>query len=90
MASRLLKKNSFLLLVILVGIFSFSVCHASVMAHNMDTMSCHAQKFCGACPAPLISEHPALDNPLISIESFSEKPSRLPDPILDPFYHPPR
>lgn len=90
MASRLLKKNSFILLVMLVGIFAFSVCHASVMAHNMDTMSCHAQKFCGACPAPLTSEPPALDNSLNPVEGFSENPSRLPDPILDPFYHPPR
>ncbi len=89
MADRLLKKNYFLLLVILVGIFSFSVCHASVVPHNMDTMSCHAQKFCGACPAPLISEFPVLENPLILLNVFSDPSPCLPDPILDPFYHPP-
>ncbi len=78
------------MLAILVGMFSFSVCHASVMAHNMDTMSCHAQKFCGACPVPLISEPPVLNNSLILFDGFLEKPSLPPDPILDPLYHPPR
>lgn len=90
LVNRLLNNKSLFFLVVLLGVFSFSVCHASVMAHDMDAMGCHAQKLCGACPAPLISTPPAPDNPSILFDGFSEKPSYLPDPMLDPFYHPPR
>ncbi len=75
---------------IVVGIVSFSVCHAFAMPQGMDGMDCHAQTICVACPVPVTSNSPVLSNFLTQFENFSEKPSFLPDPLKDTFYHPPR
>jgi len=88
---RLLSKHkSFVALFILIGVFSFSVCHASVMHQSMDGMDCKAQTFCVACPVPVVSDSPDLGNFLTQFEMLSEKSPCLPDPSVDSFYHPPR
>ncbi len=90
MANNLLKFKRLIILCVFVGIASFSVCHASVMPQGMDGMDCHAQTFCVACPVRVTSDSPELSNFLIQFEILSEKPSCLPDPLKDSFYHPPR
>ncbi len=90
MAIKVLKFKRLVLLGIFVGIVSFSVCHASVMPQGMDGMDCHAQTFCVACPVPVTSDSPDLSNFLTQFETLSEKPSSLPDPLRDSFFHPPR
>ena len=90
MINRLLKFKCLVLLGIFMGIISFSICHASVMPQGMEGMDCHAQNFCVACPVPVTSDSPDLSNFLTQFDTLSEKPSRLPDPLRDSFYHPPR
>jgi hypothetical protein len=90
MADRLLKFKRLVLVGIFMGILSFSVCHASVMPQSMDGMDCQAQTFCVACPVPITSDSPDLSHFLTQFEVFSEKPSCLPDPLRDSFYHPPK
>lgn len=90
MQKLLLKHKSLVALFILIGVFSFSVCHASVMPQSMDGMDCHAQSFCGACPIPVTSDSSDLRNFLIESSEFPEIPSNIPDPLRDSFYHPPR
>lgn len=90
MADKLLKYKHLVLLGIFMGIISFSVCHASVMPQSMDGMDCQAQTLCLACPVPVNSDSPDLSNFLTQFEMLSENPSRLPDPVKDSFYHPPR
>jgi len=90
MINRLLKFKRLVILGVFMGIVSFSVCHASVMPQSMDGMDCQAQTFCIACPVPVTPDSPVLSNLLTQFEMLSEKPSRLPDPLTDSFYHPPR
>ena len=90
MTKGLLKYKHLVLQGILVGVLSFSVCHASVMPLDMDGMDCKAQTFCIACPVPVNSDSSALINVLTQTEFFSENPAFIPDPHNDPFYHPPR
>jgi len=90
MATQLLKFKHLVLMGIVVGMVSFSVCHASVMPQSMDGMDCHAQTICVACPVPVTSQSPDLSNFLTQVDTFLEKPSCLPDPLRDSFYHPPR
>lgn len=90
MQNRILKHKSLIALIIFLGILSFSVCHASSMAQNMDKMDCYAQNFCGACPVPVTSDSPDLSNFLTQFEMLQENPPCLFDPLKDSFYHPPR
>lgn len=90
MAKGLLKYKHLVLLGILMGVLSFSVCQASVMPQSMDGADCKAQTFCIACPVPVNSDSIALSNVLTQTEFFSENPSFIPNPHNDPFYHPPR
>lgn len=90
MQKLLLKHKSFIALFIFIGVFSFSVCHASVMHQSMDGMDCYAQRDCVACPVPVVSDSPVLGNFLSQFEILSEKIPSLPDPLRVSFYHPPR
>jgi len=90
MQKLFLKHKSFVALFIFIGIFAFSVCHASVMHQSMDGMDCHAQRYCVACPVPVVSDSSDLTHVLSRFEILSEKIPPLPDPLRVSFYHPPR
>jgi hypothetical protein len=90
MAYKLLKYKHLVLVGILVGIFSFSMCHASAMPQNMDGMDCQAQTFCAACPVPVVSDSPDLSKFLAQFEILPERSPSFPDPFRESFYHPPR
>lgn len=90
MRNLLLKQKSIITLFIFLGVLSFSVCHASIMPQGMDKNDCYAQSYCGACPVPVVSNSPSLNNFLIQIHVLSEKLPCLPDSLRDSLYHPPR
>ena len=90
MKKLFLKKISIVSLVIILRVLLFSAVHASVPSPGMDNIDCHAHMACAACPVLIASDAPCEQSFLTQTQVFLQAPPRLPDPIKDSFYHPPK